>query len=166
MRNERFVAPGSTPGPWELILKYPAPDNQCYWSIGDPLIVISPSDGAWVVNDGFVSSIGNARLIAAAPEMYAALANLENDAGQIESNAWRMVQDAIAKASGKANQCGDEKYYKVMCEVYPPGKQKSIETVFVDAYDEDDAATKGMKSIFMKGEYIGIKVIDVEVEDE
>lgn len=37
---------------------------------------------------------------AAAPEMYEALKNLENDNGQIPEHAWQMVQDAIKKAEG------------------------------------------------------------------
>ena len=40
-----------------------------------------------------------ARLIAAAPTMYEALANLENDAGQIPDHAWKLVQDALRAAN-------------------------------------------------------------------
>ena len=43
----------------------------------------------------------DANLIAAAPDMYEALRNLENDNNQIPDHAWQMVQDAIAKAEGK-----------------------------------------------------------------
>lgn len=42
----------------------------------------------------------NANIIAAAPDMLAALENLENDDGSIPDHAWRIVQDAIAKAKG------------------------------------------------------------------
>lgn len=42
----------------------------------------------------------NARLIAAAPDMLEALQNLENDDGIIPDHAWKLVQDAIAKATG------------------------------------------------------------------
>jgi hypothetical protein len=44
----------------------------------------------------------NARLIAAAPDLYEALANLENDSGQIPDHAWKMVQAALAKARGES----------------------------------------------------------------
>ena len=41
----------------------------------------------------------NAKLIAAAPCLLAALQNLENDNGQIPDHAWKLVQDAISKAT-------------------------------------------------------------------
>lgn len=41
----------------------------------------------------------NAKLIAAAPDLLEALQNLENDNGQIPDHAWKLVQDAIAKAT-------------------------------------------------------------------
>ncbi len=42
----------------------------------------------------------NLKLIAAAPDMLAALKNLENDDGAIPHHAWVLAQDAIAKAEG------------------------------------------------------------------
>ncbi len=45
-------------------------------------------------------TIANARLITAAPEMLAALENLENDANQMPMSIWQAVQEAIAKAKG------------------------------------------------------------------
>jgi hypothetical protein len=42
----------------------------------------------------------NARLMAAAPEMLAALENLENDDGAIPASAWNLVVDAVGKAGG------------------------------------------------------------------
>lgn len=45
----------------------------------------------------------NARLITAAPDLLAALENLENDDNSIPSHAWKMVQTAIAKAKGDSN---------------------------------------------------------------
>jgi len=41
----------------------------------------------------------NARLIAAAPDLLHALQNIENDNGQIPDHAWKVIQDAIAKAT-------------------------------------------------------------------
>lgn len=43
----------------------------------------------------------DAQLIAAAPEMYEALKNIENDDNHMPDSAWRMIQDAIAKAEIK-----------------------------------------------------------------
>ncbi len=43
----------------------------------------------------------NARLFVAAPDLYEALANLENDAGQIPEHAWKLVQAALKKARGE-----------------------------------------------------------------
>ena len=43
----------------------------------------------------------DACLISAAPEMYEALRNLENDNGAIPDHAWKMVKNAINKAEGK-----------------------------------------------------------------
>ena len=45
-------------------------------------------------------SEANAKLIAAAPDMLEALQNLENDDNSIPECAWKMVKDAIAKATG------------------------------------------------------------------
>lgn len=41
----------------------------------------------------------NAVLIAAAPCLLHALQNIENDNGQIPDHAWKVIQDAIAKAT-------------------------------------------------------------------
>lgn len=43
----------------------------------------------------------NAHLIAAAPDLYEALDNLENDDGSIPDHAWKLVQAALAKARGE-----------------------------------------------------------------
>jgi hypothetical protein len=42
----------------------------------------------------------NARLAAAAPEMFEALRSLENDARQMPDFMWQMVQNAVEKAGG------------------------------------------------------------------
>ena len=47
------------------------------------------------------SRTADLHLIAAAPEMYEALKNLENDNAIIPEHAWKLVKDAIAKAEGK-----------------------------------------------------------------
>ena len=50
---------------------------------------------------GTIQNVANARLIAASPELLAALQNLENDDGSIPDHAWKLVQDAITKATGQ-----------------------------------------------------------------
>ena len=47
----------------------------------------------------YSEGIANARLIAAAPDMLDALQNLENDDNSIPEHAWKLVKDAIAKAT-------------------------------------------------------------------
>jgi len=42
-----------------------------------------------------------AKLRRAAPAMFEALTNIENDAGQVPSFVWTMIQDAVEQAGGK-----------------------------------------------------------------
>lgn len=54
------------------------------------------------MNDQYVGAsrlTANVNLICAAPDLLEALQNLENDNGQIPDHAWKLVQDAIAKAT-------------------------------------------------------------------
>lgn len=44
-----------------------------------------------------------ARLIAAAPDMYEALANIENDDNHMPDTAWHLIQSALKKARGEHN---------------------------------------------------------------
>ena len=62
----------------------------------------------WSIGDEFGRMIGLsyhgeaiARLIAAAPLMLKALENIENDDEHMPETAWRLIQDAIAKAKGE-----------------------------------------------------------------
>ena len=48
-----------------------------------------------------IARIEDAHLISAAPEMYEALQNLENDDHSIPEHAWKLVKDALAKAEGE-----------------------------------------------------------------
>jgi hypothetical protein len=55
-----------TPGPWRLV----------WWGNENypfPLTILADNDGMWIARDGTASSEANARLIAAAPDMWAAL---------------------------------------------------------------------------------------------
>jgi len=88
-----------TPGPWNLH------DERNDWHIHSKKhgsISVIPKGGA---NQNFINSAkANAHLIAAAPEMYEALKNLENDNGAIPNKAWSLIQKAIEKAEGKEAQ--------------------------------------------------------------
>lgn len=84
---------GHTPGPWRVIWhgneKYPYP------------LSVHTADGAyWITRDGTVSSVANAKLIAAAPDMLAALKALLNDPGpeKLLSKHWDMARAAIERA--------------------------------------------------------------------
>ncbi len=55
-----------TPGPWKLIWH----SNTTY---PFPLSVHTEDDSSWIARDGTISSEANARLIAAAPDLLAAL---------------------------------------------------------------------------------------------
>lgn len=75
------------------------------WSLSDNGERVIDCDGDEVcdLNDGDFASPriieAAARLIAAAPDLLEALQNLENDDGIIPDHAWKMVQDAINKAT-------------------------------------------------------------------
>jgi hypothetical protein len=84
-----------SPGPWRLdfndgsmrVLAAGGPDPVVAHSLGDASIP---------------EYLADARLIAAAPEMLEALMNLENDGGKnMPESAWKLVQDAICKATGR-----------------------------------------------------------------
>ena len=95
-----------TPGPWMLTSTNPH-DGWEGWEIQ-----AQPSPIARGFTDTIASCTGpqsndkrwaNARLIAAAPDMFEALANLENDDGKaMPPSAWKLVQDALAKARGES----------------------------------------------------------------
>ena len=86
-----------TQGPWKLILhgneKYPY-----------PLSMHTQDDAIWIASDGRVSSLANAHLIAAAPDLLAALESaVEWDSHDDEGEpaVWlEQARAAIAKARG------------------------------------------------------------------
>lgn len=90
------------PGPW----MYDQSIRDDYWHVwvdagnGRPL---HTEPIASVENTYFKSSAeANARLIAAAPDMFEALVDLENDAKQIPAWLWERIQAVIVKAGGRA----------------------------------------------------------------
>ena len=87
-----------TKGPWNLVWwgneQYPY-----------PLSILADGDGAWIARDGTVSSVANAHLIAAAPDLYAALDGLiaPGDGGVFATrNLIDAAKAALAKARGEA----------------------------------------------------------------
>jgi hypothetical protein len=48
-----------------------------------------------------IPTIAYRNLISAAPDMYEALKNIENDSNYIPETIWNMIQNAIRKAEGK-----------------------------------------------------------------
>lgn len=89
-----------TPGPWHLT----------QWDTLRDSVLIQ-SDREWHIATLPMNSLSgvpkeqrmpNAHLIAAAPDMYEALQNLENDDGKsMPKSAWDMCQNALKKARGE-----------------------------------------------------------------
>lgn len=92
-----------TQGPWEPIKgSIPDDDLRC-------AVVVIREDVAYLVatiengapGDICATEYANAKLIAAAPDMLEALQNIENDNAHMPPSAWKMIQNAITKATGK-----------------------------------------------------------------
>jgi hypothetical protein len=81
-----------TPGPWEKKFNYLRVQ-----AVAEPKVAICYTDTFGTSGQG----VGNANLIAAAPEMFEALENLV-ELFSDESPAFIQAQDAIAKAKGGA----------------------------------------------------------------
>ena len=92
-----------TPGPWTT--EYENTHGAVNYSIHPPT--------AKKIEDGIargrvytrplaysIKEEANARLIAAAPDLLEACENIENDGGQVPEHVWKMIQAAIAKATG------------------------------------------------------------------
>lgn len=97
------------PGPWEVC--NPAPNSQ--WNTGLTVGAADPKDARricdvfqWGVDPHTGVTAANARLIASAPEMLAALKAVrakcpaDPDINADWLAAWQMLEDAIAKAEG------------------------------------------------------------------
>lgn len=82
---------GHTPGPYRVR------------KMAKHFAIESEVNGRRIAEVGFITGPGlnsrhDAELLAAAPDMLAALKNLENDDGSIPQRTWDMVKAAIAKA--------------------------------------------------------------------
>ena len=90
-----------TAGPWIIDGEkgeYVSPFDRHEKIANASILCIDEEDcesGDWVRGE---ETNANAKLIAAAPCLLAALQNLENDNGAIPDHAWNMCQEAIAKA--------------------------------------------------------------------
>jgi hypothetical protein len=65
----------------------------------DWIEIIFNDDEECVVDQ--VYELSDAHLIAAAPEMYEALSNIENDNNIIPAPIWHMIKSALVKADGR-----------------------------------------------------------------
>ena len=99
--------PRFTPGPWEFLEAYSHDDE---YSASRPLTVCSDSNddlaNVFSSNDSTVSiardqAIANAHLIAAAPDLYEALAVVVQEWGRPYSPDWNRARAALAKARGE-----------------------------------------------------------------
>lgn len=81
---------------WSVAYSDPAEGVNCFWIMNGAMVV-----GSVYGPQSDKRQEQRAHLIAAAPDMYEALANLENDDGHIPPSAWKLVQDALAKARGE-----------------------------------------------------------------
>ena len=75
---------------------------------GNTLTILAPQKGPVRQYVGLVydteneeERVANAQLISAAPEMYEALENIENDANQVPKHVWGMITKALKKARGE-----------------------------------------------------------------
>lgn len=77
-----------SPGPWQM---GPYDYRFIFDSLGRNVAMLD------FIEDGN-ETVANARLISAAPRMYEALENLENDDGAIPEHAWQLVKAALDAA--------------------------------------------------------------------
>lgn len=83
----------TTHGPWQVVSRFTGPLE----IVGENKQII-----AMVASEMFGEAVANAELIAAAPEMFAALKLLTKLNGTgADANAWAAAHAAIAKAEGR-----------------------------------------------------------------
>jgi hypothetical protein len=89
-----------TKGPWVARKAEQAVNEQEYYIASDSGVIGYWKGGkSWHDDDQWVLTEQDAILIAAAPDLLHALQNIENDNGQIPDHAWKVIQDAIEKAT-------------------------------------------------------------------
>lgn len=72
------------------------------WPIEGGRTVAIPFRGKYGSALAFAGTVANANLIAAAPMLYEALSNIENDDGRIPKAIWDMRNAALAAARGES----------------------------------------------------------------
>lgn len=100
--NELRTDSKYTQRPWVFVAHLTASENHRGFSIFEASHPSSRIADVFPVDSEGEIGEANARLIAAAPDMLAALENIENDDKNMPASAWKMIQDAIAKARGEA----------------------------------------------------------------
>src|SRR5690606_37681021 len=103
-----------TPGPWEakngtdVFTTLGAANSEGIeaahndgWHVADCAAGWTFIEGGGTADLSFEERQANAHLIAAAPDLYEALASIENDDGSIPEAIWKMRNDALAKARGE-----------------------------------------------------------------
>jgi hypothetical protein len=93
--------PKHSPGPWFWDDKDAMPWTDYDDAESAPFLMNANGCPIMTGSDIRIAYEADGRLIAAAPELLAALKNLENDDGSIPDHAWRIVCAAIAKAEGR-----------------------------------------------------------------
>ncbi len=84
-----------TPGPWAW---EEVPGRSVLRAAHGDVFGHAHYEGLWPGAYDVVRDAANMRLVCAAPLMFEALANLENDDGTIPDHAWRLVQNALHAA--------------------------------------------------------------------
>ena len=107
-----------TPGPWKAILANDEYDEPYIETTAVKYLHSEWHGGTDVESNRYIAQLtydmqsvttwrsieqlnADANLIAAAPDMYEALENFENDDGIIPEHVWKMVKAALAKARGE-----------------------------------------------------------------
>ena len=84
-----------TPEPWRVVLYAPN-------GLAPTLAISGPENGPVVIGlPGDRDNDAVANLIAAAPDLFEALVNIENDDGSIPKTIWELRNRALAKALGE-----------------------------------------------------------------
>ena len=103
-----------TKGEWKVeqeedkLIKFPPGTASCKHALGHPptITIWTPLEDGFYKSIALVEEVGNAHLIAAAPDMYEALVGMrrwgEEHTGK--EHSWEQLYKALAKAEGKCSQ--------------------------------------------------------------